>query len=149
MSNENVVKDKLHMFFIYSEETADMVDECRKLGGGKGARGSTDGGTEKMTSVSMFSTTRSIAALNRWRIAGGKGKDQSDKRQGAVPRLSCDSQDADTHNEITYVPTSALNAAMAEDHKSGNGKRTVEEDKTNAEYDAEEKVMKISTTILS
>ena len=127
----------MYIFFYYSEETADLVEACRK------GRGSTDGGTTKMTSVSMFSTTRSIAALNRWRIAGGKGKDKSEKRPRAV---SCDSQDADAHNEITYVPTSALNAAMAEDHKSGTGKGTLDEDKSNAEYDDEEKVMNISRT---
>ena len=121
-----------------------MVEECRRLAGG--GRGSTDAGT-KMTSVSMFSTTRSIAALNRWRIKGVKEKDNSDNRSGRGPRHSCDSQDPDTHNEITYVPTSALNAAMAEDHRGGNGKGTLEEDKSNTEYDDEEKVIQFYTVL--
>ena len=123
--------------FFSSDETADIVEESRKFEGG---RGSTDAGTTKMTGVSMFSTSRSITALNRWRISGGKGKCKSESKSGGGPRLSCDSQDPDGHNEITYVPTSALNAAMAEDHKSGTSRGTLDEDKSNIEYDDDEKV---------
>ena len=132
------VKNSL-ISLLFSEETADVVEECRRLAQSGGGRGSTDAGT-KITSVSMFSTSRSIAALNRWRITGGKGKNKSENRSVGGPRLSCDSQDPDTHNEITYVPTSALNAAIAEDHRSGNGKGALEEDKSNTEYEDEEKV---------
>ena len=128
-------------FILYSEETADMVEECRRLGGGKGTRGSTDGGTEKITTLSVLSSGRSIAALNRWRIAGGKGKNRPRKMSGAAPRLSCDSQQPDAHNEITYVPTSALKSAMAEDQKNGSGRGTLEEDKCNTAYDEKEKVV--------
>ena len=124
-------------YYFFSDETADMVEESRKFEGG---RGSTDAGTTKMTGVSMFSTSRSITALNRWRISGGKGKDKSESKSGGGPRLSCDSQDPDGHNEITYVPTSALNAAMAEEHKSGTSRGTLDEDKSNTEYDDDEKV---------
>ena len=129
-------------FIFYSDElpTADM-EECRRLAGGKGVRGS---GNEKTTTFSMLSSGRSMAALNRWRIAGGKGKNCPRKMSGAAPRLSCDSQQPDAHNEITYVPTSALKSAMAVDQKNGSGRGTLEEDKCNTEYDEDEKVV-IST----
>ena len=117
-----------------------MVEECRRLEGGKRVRGSTDVGTEKITTLSVLSTGRSIAALNRWRIGGGKGKNQPRKMSGAAPRLSCDSQQPDAHNEITYVPTSALKSAMAVDQKNGPGRRGLEDDKCNTDYDEEEKV---------
>ena len=89
----------------------------------------------------MFSTSRSIAALNRWRISGGKGKTRPRKMSGAAPTLSCDSQQPDAHNEITYVPTSALKSAMAEDQKNGSGRGTMEENNCPGECDEEEKVI--------
>ena len=113
-----------------------MVDECGRLAGSKGARGSTDGGA-----LSMFSTGRSLAVLNRWRIAGGKGKNRPRTMSGAAPRLSCDSQQPDAHNEITYVPTSALKSAMEVDQKNGSGRGAIEEDTCNDEYDEDEKVL--------
>ena len=126
-----------------------MVEDCRRLGGGKGARGSTDGGNGKITTLSMLSTGRSMAALNRWRTAGGKGKNRPRKMSGAAPRLSCDSQQPDTHNEITYVPTSALKSAMEVDQKNGSGRGTLEKDKCNTENDEDEKVVIRNLLVLS
>ena len=114
--------------FVYSDETADMAEECR--------RRATDSGAEKVTTISMLSTSRSIAAFNRWRIKGDKGS----KRAGAGTQLSCDSQQPDSPNEITYVPTSALKSAMAADQKNGSGRRASHKDETFTEYDEGEKV---------
>ena len=134
---------KQYFLFLYSEETADVVDECRRLAGtgGKGARRNSGRGTDKISTISMLSSTRSIAALNRWRIAGGKGKCKPRQMPGTAPRLSCDSQQQDTHNEITYVPTSALKSAMAEEQKNGSGGGTLEEENCRNEYDEEDKVI--------
>ena len=114
--------------FVFSDETADMAEECR--------RRATDSGAEKVTTISMLSTSRSIAAFNRWRIKGDKGS----KRDGTGAQLSCDSQQPDSPNEITYVPTSALKSAMAADQKNGSGRRASQKDETFTEYDEGEKV---------
>lgn len=111
--------------FIYSDETADVVNDV------KGTRRSSG-----IATISMLSSTRSMTALNRWRMRGGKSKSKSSKIPGTAPRLSCDSQQQDTHNEITYVPTSALKSAMAEERKNG----TLEEESCRNECDEEDKV---------
>ena len=111
-----------------------MAVECRRHAGG----------TQKITSISMLSTSRSIAAMTRWRVSMGKGKKGTRKMSDTTPRrISCESQQLEAHNEITYVPTSALKSAMAEDQKNGPGRGTLDEDKSIEELDEEERVSKI------
>ena len=112
-----------------------MAVECRRHAGG----------TQKITSISMLSTSRSIAAMTRWRVSMGKGKKGTRKMSdtGTPRRISCESQQLEAHNEITYVPTSALKSAMAEDQKNGPGRGTLDEDKSIEELDEEERVSTI------
>ena len=106
-----------------------MAVECRRHAGG----------TQKITSISMLSTSRSIAAMTRWRVSMGKGKKGTRKMSDTTPRrISCESQQLEAHNEITYVPTSALKSAMAEDQKNGPGRGTLDEDKSIEELDEED-----------
>ena len=120
-----------------------MADECRRLAGsgGKGGGRTSDRGGDKISTISMLSNARSIVAINRWRIGGNKAQNKSKQMSQTAPRLSCDSQQPDGHNEITYVPTSALKSAMAVDRKNGAGGENMDEGQYENEHNEEDKVM--------